>query len=271
MVYVMLSRAQTIDQVHILDSLYRDVRGWRPDSSALDELESSKLKAINTGKETEVDIIKVLCLNVYSLKKHFDDVVRTMEAMTMPSAICLQETWLDEGIAVDKYQIQDLKLIVNSIEGGRGVATYFGDKFDVTDSVSTPRCQITKITSSNIDIINVYRSKDCNLKEFETMIFKMIEQNDNFKDVLICGDVNIHYTEKTSNGFVRKMIDEYKFEQLVKDPTHEDGNTIDHVYVSPGLQGRVTIEKACLYYSDHDLLTIKVIVDNNVDEMSVSD
>ena len=270
MVYVMLSRAQTIEQVHIMGGLYREARGWQPDHSAVEELESSKMKAINTGEETEVDIIKVLCLNVHSLRKHFDDVARTV-AMSKPSAICLQETWLEEGSAVDTYQIQNLKLIVNSKGRGHGVATYFGDKFDVTDSVSTPRCQITKISSSNIDIINVYRSKDCNLKEFETMIFKMIEQNDNFKDVLICGDVNIHYTEATSNGFVRKMIDEYKFEQLVKDSTHEDGNTIDHVYVSPGLQGRVTIEKACLYYSDHDLLTIKVSSDDAVDEMSVSD
>ena len=67
MVYVMLSRAQTIEQVHILDSLYKEVSGWRPDSSALEELESSKLKAVNTGKEAEVDIVKVLCGITYIL------------------------------------------------------------------------------------------------------------------------------------------------------------------------------------------------------------
>ena len=254
-----------------MGGLYREARGWQPDHSAVEELESSKMKAINTGEETEVDIIKVLCLNVHSLRKHFDDVARTV-AMLKPSAICLQETWLEEGSAVDKYQIQNLKLIVNSKGRGHGVATYFGDKFDVTDFVSTPRCLITKISSSKIDVINVYRSKDCDLKEFELMIFKMIDGNDLFKKVLICGDLNIHFTERTSNCFVRKIVDEYKFEQLMMDPTHGKGNTIDHVYVSPALQGRVVVDKTCIYYSDHDLLTIKVTEDESVvEEMSVSD
>ena len=144
----MLSRAQTIEQVHIMGGLYREARGWQPDHSALEELESSKLKAINTVEETEVDIITVLCLNVRSLRNHFVDVARTVQAMSMPSAICLQETWFEEGCEVDKYQMQDFKLIVNSRGGGRGIATYFDDTFEVTDSVTSPNCQITRISSS---------------------------------------------------------------------------------------------------------------------------
>ena len=255
-----------------MGGLYREARGWQPDHSALEELENSKLKAINTAEETEVDIIKVLCLNVWRLRKHFDDVVRTVQAMVMPAAICLQETWLEEGSAVDKYQMQDLSLIVNSIGEGRGIATYFDDTFNVTDSVTSPSCQITRISSNEIDVINVYRSKDCDMKEFELMIFKMIDRNDLSKKILICGDLNIHFTKETSNHFVRKILDKYKFKQLVMDPTHDKGNTIDHVYVSPALQGRVMIEKTSIYYSDHDLLTIKIIEDKGaVDQMSVSD
>ena len=71
---------------------------------------------------------------------------------------------------------------------------------------------------------------------------------------------------------MRKIVDKYKFEQLMMDPTHDKGNTIDHVYVSSALLGRVMIEKTSIYYSDHDLLTIKIIEDKGaVDEMSVSD
>ena len=255
-----------------MGGLYREARGWRPDSSALDELESSKSKAINTTKGSEVDFIKVLCLNVHSLRKHFVDVVRNVQAASMPSAICLQETWLEEGCDVDEYQMEDLKLIVNSKGRGQGIATYFDDTFDVTDSVVSPSCWITKISSSEIDVINVYRSKNCDLEEFERMIFKMMDGNDNSKKVLICGDLNIYYTEGTSNRFVRKIVDEYNFKQLVLDPTHDEGNTIDHVYVSPALQGRVVIEKTCLYFSDHDLLTIRVTgEESEAEEMSVSD
>ena len=272
MIYVMLSRAQTIEQIFILDSLRKEMKGWKPDPSALEEFETTKMKAINTAEETEVDVIKVLCLNVWRLRKHFDDVVRTVQSMSMPAAICLQETWLEEGSAVDKYQMQDLSLIVNSIGEGRGIATYFDDTFDVSDSVTSPNCQITRISSNEIDVINVYRSKDCDMKEFELMIFKMIDRNDLSKKILICGDLNIHFTKETSNHFVRKIVDEFKFKQLVMGPTHDKGNTIDHVYVSPALLGRVIIEKTSIYYSDHDLLTIKIIEDKGaVDEMSVSD
>ena len=271
MIYVMLSRAQTIEQIFILDSLRKEMKGWRPDPSALEEMESTRIKAINTVPEAEVDKLELLCLNVHSLKKHFDDVARTLQAMSLPSAICLQETWLNEGDDVDRYQLQDLQLIVNSKGRGRGVATYFDDTFDVTESVTTTSCQITKISSSKLDVLNVYRSQDCDMKEFERIIFKMIDGNDNFKKVLICGDINIHFKEGAANCFVKKIIDEYKFEQLVMDPTHDGGNTIDHVYVSQALQGRVVIEKTCIYYSDHDLLTIKIIEENKVDDMSVSD
>ena len=130
-------------------------------------------------------------------------------------------------------------------------------------------CLLEGYLGHGLDLGN--RSKDCDMEEFELMIFKMIDENDMFRKVIICGDLNIHYTEETSNRFVKKIVDKYKFEQLVKDSTHVGGNTIDHVYLSPGLQGRVKVEKTCVYFSDHDLLTIRVLEENEVDEMSVSD
>ena len=271
----MLSRAQTIEQIHIMGSLYRDVAGWRPDPSALAELESSKINAINTAEETEVDNevdeLRILCLNVNRLRVHFNDVARAVQAASSPAAICLQETWLDEGGDVERYQLQNMKLIVNSQGDGRGLATYFADKFKVADSINTSSCQITRISSNKIDVINIYRSKDCSMEEFAVMLFNIINNMDKSKKLIVCGDFNIKYSEETSNSFVRKIIDEYHYEQLVKVPTHNRGNIIDHVYVSPGLQGRVEVDKTCVYFSDHDLLTIKVSSDDAVDEMSVSD
>ena len=269
MVYVMLSRAQTIDQIHIMGSLYRDVAGWRPDMSALEELESSINKAINTAEEIEVDKevyeFKILCLNVDRLKKHFDDVARTVQAASSPSAICLQETWLNEGDDVERYQLQNLKLNLNSVGNGRGLATYFNEKFKVTDSLNTASCQMTRISSKKIDVINVYKSKECSLDEFARMLFKIIDDVEKSKELILCGDFNIHFSEETSNNFISKIISEYSFDQLVKVPTHDRGNIIDHVYVSPGLKGRVMVDKTCVYHSDHDLLTIKVSADDEVD------
>ena len=270
MIYVMLSRAQTLDQIYIIDSLHESLGGWRPDPTALEEWETSKSRAINTAEGTDVDEFKLLCLNIFRLKKHFEDIARTVQATSSLSVICLQETWLGDGDNVDMFQLPNMKLNVNSKGSGRGLATYYDDQFEVTDSVGAASCQITKITSHKTEVINVYRSKDCCMKDFISMIFKLIDNTDKSKHLILCGDVNIKYTEETTNIFVRKMIDEYNFKQLVTKPSQDRGNIIDHVYVSPGLQGRVEVDKTCLYYSDHDLLTIKVKESSN-NEMSLSD
>ena len=57
MVYVMLSRAQTLEQIVILDALYTDQVGWRPHESALEELETSEKEAINVGNIENIELV----------------------------------------------------------------------------------------------------------------------------------------------------------------------------------------------------------------------
>ena len=64
--YVMLSRAQTLDQIVILDGLYTDQNGWKPHQSAIDEMETSKKKAINVHKFEKLEL-QIMSLNILSL------------------------------------------------------------------------------------------------------------------------------------------------------------------------------------------------------------
>ena len=94
MVYVMLSRAQTLDQIVILDALYTDQVGWRPHQSALEELETSEKEALNVGNIENIEL-KIMSLNALSLPSNFIEISRFIESSKC-DVICLQETWLED-------------------------------------------------------------------------------------------------------------------------------------------------------------------------------
>ena len=123
MVYVMLSRAQTLDQIVILDGLYTDQRGWTPHQSAIEEMDSSKKNAINVHKYEKFEL-RIMCLNVLSLANSFDEISQKIKK-TKCDVVCLQETWLDETNSGDAFQFENYVLSLNSRGRGRGIATYF--------------------------------------------------------------------------------------------------------------------------------------------------
>ena len=257
MVYVMLSRAQSLDQIVILDGLYTDQNGWKPHQSAIDEMESSKKEAINIDRFEKFDL-KIMCLNVLSLQNNFVEISRKIES-TKCAVACLQETWLDKTSSGDAYQIETFELSLNSQGRGRGIATYFKKPFVVTESFNQSDCQITKISSEDVDIINLYRSQEC--KNIEQLIRPLINLK---KKTIVVGDTNINLENQRSHSFVKMMIENLRFEQLVTRPTFDrlpsfKPSMLDHVYVSPDLKKLVKVEQQCLGFNDHDILLISIL------------
>ena len=200
MVYVMLSRAQALDQIVILDGLYTDQNGWKPHQSAIDEMESSKKEAININRFEKFDL-KIMCLNVLSLQNNFVEISRKIES-TKCAVACLQETWLDKANSGDAYQIEKFELSLNSRERGRGIATYFVEPFEETRSYNHSDCQVTKICSEDIEIINLYRSKEC--KNIEQLIFPIIDLK---KKTIVVGDTNLNFDMLKNQNFFKMMTE----------------------------------------------------------------
>ena len=65
--YVMLSRAETLEQLIILDRLYDE--SWRVSPAALEEVKSMDTKALNMRSDENYDL-NIISLNIRSLKKH---------------------------------------------------------------------------------------------------------------------------------------------------------------------------------------------------------
>ena len=267
MVYVMLSRAQSLDQIVILDGLYTDQNGWKPHQSAIDEMEASEKQAINVHQFEKFEL-QIMCLNVLSLANNFVVISQKMKASKC-HVVCLQETWLDETNSGDAYQVENYELCLNSRGRGRGIATYFVESFEETDSINHADCQITRISSEDIEIINLYRSKECH--NLEQLIHSLINLK---KKTIVVGDTNLNFEMQKNQNFVKMMTEDLKFEQLVTRPTFDrlpnfKPSLLDHVYVSQNLKKTVKVEQKCLGFNDHDIIIISVLSEKDSIENSV--
>ena len=247
MAYVMLSRIQTLSQLYIVGSVpEKNIKPW---PSALEELERMNSVAIN-NPDNEDKRYKITSLNTCSLRKHISD-IKSDYQLIASNVICLQETWLEYNEESDNiYQLNNFNIHFNSHGRGKGIVTYFPDNFVVEESVADSQFQITKIVSSTMAIINVYRSGKASerfLKELE----KLIEFD---KTVLVCGDFN--YCQKSEEHHPVNIFFKHRnFAQLVNEATHREGRLLDHSYlfcVETFSHVNWEAKTYGCYYSDHD-------------------
>ena len=115
--------------------------------------------------------------------------------------------------------------------------------------------QISKFTSSILDVVVLYRSQQANFTDLNEKIKRIIT---NGKPQLIIGDFNFCYLGAQSNT-TRKYLMKKNFSQLINEPTHIEGNMLDQAYLTDidgTLQCTASIQSN--YYTDHKGLAITV-------------
>ena len=248
--YVMLSRAQSLSQIYIIDKLFEEK--WRASRSGLKEFDSGLENAINIDSVESKKQIEIVSLNILSLRKHFGDLQRRYQFKSIDS-LCLQETWLSENEDAALYTICEMIPHLNSVGRGRGIATYSSQDFQLRgEFISEKDCQLIKVSCEKFDIVNVYRSQECTV--FKEKIKYVV---DPYRPTILTGDTNIDISKDSGKHFVEFMKD-LGFTQLVKFPTHDQGGLLDHVYVTQDLLERVSVSQTGIYFSDHQLITIKL-------------
>ena len=143
----------------------------------------------------------------------------------------------------------------NSVGAGKGIVTFFTDKYWSTLEITENKYQMSKICSEKIDVINIYRSDGASTEDF---LFDLISMIDTTKITLIVGDLNICGKTEANSRIIRAFY-EFGFRQQVKNPTHMEGRQIDHVFLyTPEncFEYSVTVHQSCPYFTDHDLLFI---------------
>ena len=244
-VYVTLSRAQKLSQLFILNNLYTD--NWKTSADALLELKNSEKEALNTIKKDE-NSFEIISMNIRSLRKNFVDVMRLFEFQPC-DVMCLQETWLMPGEDPAKYEVGGMIPWLNSVGLGKGLATYCSQPFKFKQHYCLQDCQLTKITSEKLEIINVYRSSQC--RDFENELESLMNIK---KPTIVCGDTNINVGAGSCR--LMELMTNLGFEQLITGSTHDKGGCIDQVFVNSLLNATVAVEKTRVQFTDHDQLRV---------------
>ena len=223
-----------------------------PHKQALEELERLKNISMNNNptewEKEDTENFKIYSLNCRSLKKHFPDILSD-EMMMKSDVICLQETWLEDDKPTENLNIPNYEVHFNSQGKGKGIAIYF-KKNTVRHQrdIKEENLQLSKFTYDGFELVVLYRSQNADLKHLAEVLETLLNKE---KPVLIEGDFNFCFFENSSNP-TKKFLQENEFEQLVQEPTHIEGNLIDHVHVKDrnGVDNYKT-QLHSKYYTDH--------------------
>ena len=214
---------------------------------------SRRVKDCEFDKLNDEEAIKIGSLNCFNIKTHWKDIEADVKLLTA-DIVNLQETWLYAN-EEDFVQLESHYSIFNSDGNGKGVATLSKDLICDEKRVKEHGLYIISVEFKTIRIINVYRSimgSDILLLEFIRDTLRSEERS-----IIVTGDLNICFNKAPKQRFFKGMK-ELGFQQLVTEPTHVKGGTIDHIY---WLDRRCewedpNIERYSPYYSDHDALLV---------------
>ena len=203
---------------------------------------NSNLIRIKFIKEENIKNIQVHYLNARSVCSKAEQIAEFIA--DNDADVCLiTETWLRNGDQ-DNLTIQQLTPTGYSIHHaprltrrGGGVAVLFKDTLNLTKeqndcSFNTFELIETKLQTSGeaIRICVVYRPPAGSIVEFMEEFTHFIDGHTTTTGrLLIVGDFNIHY-EATRDSQVRafrSLLDAMNLHQLVQEPTHEKGHTLD--------------------------------------------
>ena len=221
MAYVMLSRVQSIEQLHIIEKL--DPLKITVNDKVIKEARRMNRVSINQNpcdwmKNTETPKLKVCSFNTCSLRKHIED-IRTDLVLMQSDILFVEETWLEEEEEEEeRYQLEGYRAHFTSRGRGKGIVAYIkqGVRSMIT-KYGEPNLQLTKVSMKKLDVIGTYRSRDEPLSQLTWHLRQFINPE---KDTLIVGDVNICATKKNDLG---KFLEQEGFCQLVTLPTHIGG------------------------------------------------
>ena len=114
--------------------------------------------------------------------------------------------------------------------------------------------QVLSIIDGRFQLILLYLSSNCPMAEFVKELQNIFQPG---LIPIVAGDVNFDKNEKNS---LSKFLESRNFEQLVTDPTHDGGRTIDHCYLPKILKDKFQLIHHSPHFSDHDALLINVEV-----------
>ena len=154
--YVMFSRVQELNQLYILEELPED----KIYASITAQEEIGRLMNVSINKNpsiwhsNDMSQMRLSFLNCRSMKNKFEH-IREDESLGKSDVIVLTETWLDPEQQDEEYKLLDYDVNLNSGGRGKGIATYFNNKFNHVQNIRIDGYSMSKTSAKDLDVIGV--------------------------------------------------------------------------------------------------------------------
>ena len=180
--------------------------------------------------------------------------IKTDDSLRQSDVLVLAETWIQNTVESDKFELEDYEGHLNSTGRGKGLAVFYKMAVDKIIDANEEYINITKLEYPKLDVIAVYRSVEGTL---ESLANKLSEILNPTKSTLVVGDMNVCNIKRPNNQ-LKRVLEGMGFKEIVREATHIDGGHLDHAYVLNlgSLKEGTVVQLVSKYYSDHDALCI---------------
>ena len=215
-----------------------------------------KTRVVQQKKHVNHGDVKLVSVNIRSLSKHYTDFLNEPKVQDS-DVLLVQQTCLKADEDTARYHIANFENQFISKGNGKGLALYYKNKFKHISNVSEDGYQMSKLSSTEFDLISVYRSSDQRLKsqkEFARSLKSLINRP---MQTIIMGDFNIDFNGDAKSSYILQDLLNFGLCQIIREPTHIEGGLIDHCYVSRNtLVQRLEVTQKSVYYTDHDIIEV---------------
>ena len=185
--YVMLSRAQQLNQIYIID----DFDKIYPSAKALKELERMNSVSINANpsiwNRSGTDAIKIMFMNCAGMIPHYED-IKADYRLKRADMINLIETSLLDEHKEEEFSLSGYSENFIKMGRGKGIASFYkANEFRRDEKIASEKYQVIKFKHDALDIICIYRSQICDSSRLMNDLGKLIDKN---RINLVMGDFN---------------------------------------------------------------------------------
>ncbi|XP_061899286.1 uncharacterized protein LOC133647158 [Entelurus aequoreus] len=181
----------------------------------------------------------------------------------------LAETWLkpDDFFALNEASPPGYTNthVARPLKRGGGVALIYNENYNLTPNLNNKYnsfevLTLRFVTPLPLHLAVIYRPPGPYsdfISEFSEFVAHLVTHADN---IIIMGDFNIHMNTPSDPPCValQTIIDSCGLTQIINEPTHRNGNTIDLVLVRGVTTSKVTILPYTKVMSDHYLIKFEV-------------
>ena len=266
--YVALSRVRTFEGLQILNFKRS---AFRKDSRAENEMIRLQSRAITFHWPAIPDLpneewIKICHLNVRGYLNHLNDCQKDVN-FDSADILCFTETHLRHSDVIlepsypKKHMVLYRRDRVRGVDKG-GVMMFINKSIKSRQlNVDIPELEyigsiISVAQEQQLVILTIYRrSVTVGIQKFINMLKKLLSSTVLYKkNVLVLGDFNEDILQ--NNTKIYNFFKQLGFQQLIHQPTTDQGSLLDHVYFNRHFS--LKTEVCDTYYSDHDCTMVAI-------------